>query len=105
MASARGYLAAVRVPLASSLPFTCNPKQLARLSTLLASITTTVSSSSLSCALASIKLEMSCTVCVISGYINAWAIYLMQLESFGDVICIVHYGRKPASSVVNGTVA
>ena len=36
--------------LASSLLFTCNPKQLARLSTLLASFTTTVSSSSLLCA-------------------------------------------------------
>ena len=56
MASAREFLArndsttAVQVPLVSSLLFTCNPKQLARLSTLLASFTTTVSSSSLSCA-------------------------------------------------------
>ena len=41
---------AVRVPLASSLLFAYNPKQLARLSTLLASLTTTVSSSSLLCA-------------------------------------------------------
>ena len=41
---------AVQVPLASSLLFTCNAKQLARLSTLLASFTTTVSSSSLLCA-------------------------------------------------------
>ena len=42
-------MTAVQVPLASSLLFTCNPKQLMRLSTLLASFTTTVSSSSLSC--------------------------------------------------------
>ena len=41
---------AIQVPLASSLLFTCNPKQLARLSMLLASFTTTMSSSSLSCA-------------------------------------------------------
>ena len=50
LASLLLVMTAVQVPLVSSLLFTCNPKQLARLSTLLASFTTTVSSSSLLCA-------------------------------------------------------
>ena len=48
LASLLLVMTAVQVLLASSLLFMCNPKQLARLSTLLTSFTT-VSSSSLSC--------------------------------------------------------